>query len=218
MRVKHLLTAAFALCCFAATSRADLVVSATTTNFVVDTSASAQPVAISLRLAPTAGTQAVERASVMLGLLPTGGGGALFAAIPAYVGPPNATGFPDAGIDNGLGIAFGNAVFSGVQNVNTAGIAYFNVTLNIPMGVFGNFELVLVDDPSSYYRTASAGSNIDFANSFGGSFLSGPVSGPYATLATISAVPEASAYMFGGIASVLGGVVAWRRRSQAAVA
>lgn len=102
---------------------------------------------------------------------------------------------------------------SGFQAISAAPVAIGQLTVNVPTG--GNYTLYLVDDnvaSESFYSLVGDPANLNFSPATN-TVIGGL---PAVALSSFTAVPEANAYMFGGIASVLGGVVAWRRRSQAA--
>jgi hypothetical protein len=103
--------------------------------------------------------------------------------------------------------------FAGAQAIPAAPVSVGQLTVNIT--VAGTYTLYLVDDniaSDSFYSLVGDPANLNFSPATN-TVIGGL---PAVALSSFTAVPEANAYMFGGIASVLGGVVAWRRRSQAA--
>jgi hypothetical protein len=103
--------------------------------------------------------------------------------------------------------------FAGAQAIPAAPVSVGQLTVNISAP--GTYTLFLVDDniaSDSFYSLVMDPANLNFSPATN-TVIGGL---PAVALSSFTAVPEANAYMFGGIASVLGGVVAWRRRSQAA--
>jgi hypothetical protein len=160
----------------------------------------------------------VEGFELILGIVstggtPTSGGFTLTPVFPASSTPISFSNpFPPTG---GTGTTVGGhfyftrADLSGTGDTLAPGASrgLFDLQIQANPGTTGTFNLVLIpaDAPcvSSYDTDIFAPGVLSFANAG-------------AVIGTITAVPEASAFVFGGVVTSIGGVVAWRRKARVA--